>query len=143
MPARLTLQSPADNLLREDNLPTLLIVDDDGDIRRMLSSILPQEYPALRVLSAATSQQALDIAAHTRPDLLLLDYCLLGSAMNGIELHDALQACYSEKIPTIMVSAGAPLGDLASRCIPLVSKPFNLELLLEHIAALLMRAPVS
>jgi two-component system, OmpR family, KDP operon response regulator KdpE len=50
---------------------TLLVVDDEPHIRRTVRNILASEFA--RVLETATAQEAVDLAAAERPDLIVLD----------------------------------------------------------------------
>ena len=69
-------------------LATILLVDDDPDIVRLLNMTLrPEGY---RLLSASDGNAALEIARAERPDLLLLDWNMPGR--NGLEVCRALRA---------------------------------------------------
>jgi CheY-like chemotaxis protein len=51
--------------------PTVLLVDDDDEVRRVLARGL--ERNGFRVVSASDERDAADRAAHDRPDLILLE----------------------------------------------------------------------
>src|SRR6202165_5988680 len=70
---------------------TILVVDDERPILNMLREILV-DLGGYDVLVASSSREALLLAAEQEepPHLLLLDYALLRSAVNGIELYDLL-----------------------------------------------------
>jgi DNA-binding response OmpR family regulator len=59
----------------------ILIVDDDALMRRSLSYNLQQS--GFRTSSAGTAEDALELAQHDLPDLVLLDVGLPG--MDGLE----------------------------------------------------------
>lgn len=65
---------------------TVLVVDDEPDMRRYLVSILAEEY---RVLQADTGEKGLDLISFHAPDLLLLDWMLPG--MDGLEICKILR----------------------------------------------------
>jgi len=126
--------------------PTILVVDDDGAVRKMLQNALSDEYPTCRVLTASCGPTALALVREQgrRPDLLLLDYnySWVDGSMNGIDIYDVLHTdSAAVTIPTVMISADPPLADLATRRILSLEKPFELDVLLEHVAAMLGRVP--
>lgn len=130
MHTQLTLEPPADLIVSD--MPTILVVEDTLAPRDLLCGVLSEEHPGFRVCGASAGQQALAIAAQARPCLLLLDDHL-ASSMNGIQLFDALHAREKSLIPTIMLSADAPPEEVESRRIFNLDKPFDLEMLLEHV----------
>jgi len=79
----------------------VLIVEDEDDIRAMISGILEDE--GYEVREAATSQAALDLVKTRKPNLVVLDVWLKGSEMDGIELLDALKKRYGN-LPVIVIS---------------------------------------
>ncbi|HUT17999.1 MAG TPA: response regulator transcription factor [Anaerolineae bacterium] len=116
----------------------ILLVDDDALLRRSLTFNL--EQAGYRVSSAATAEDALPIAARDRPDLVLLDIGLPG--MDGL---DALRRLRSQMgVPVIFVTArrreldevlGLELG-----ADDYVTKPFDLDVLLARVKAVLRRS---
>ena len=66
--------------------PSVLIIDDEPQIRRMLRIIL--EANAYRVSEAAAGTDGIVEAAQRRPDVVLLDVNMPG--MSGIEVVTAL-----------------------------------------------------
>ncbi|MCB0088483.1 MAG: response regulator, partial [Caldilineaceae bacterium] len=117
----------------------ILVVDDDPLMRRSLSVRLGQEgYTAA---TAATAEEALACVQTNRPDLLLLDIGLPG--MDGLEALRALRTQVAD-IPVIFVTArrreldqivGLELG-----ADDYITKPFDLDVLLAHIKAVLRRS---
>jgi len=81
------------------NRPRILIVDDEADIRSSLKMIL--EYEEMESIEAADGQAALDKAAETAPDAVLLDIKMQG--MDGLEVLAKLRANHPE-LPVVMVS---------------------------------------
>jgi DNA-binding response OmpR family regulator len=118
----------------QERAKLILMVEDDADIGTFLEQIIVQEtfHQPLLVTSGF---QALQVIHTITPDLLLLDYQLPG--MNGIELYDRLHAMKGlEGVPAIMVSARLPRQELAKRSIVGMSKPLDLDELLETIEQL-------
>jgi DNA-binding response OmpR family regulator len=71
----------------DDRLPTVLIVDDERDVRDWLRVSL-----AMRgwvVSTVATADEALDVAVAEEPDLVIVDFALPG--MNGLECARSLR----------------------------------------------------
>ena len=63
--------------------PTIMIVDDDGDIREMMCEALRGEGYVL--IEAASAAEAEDKAVRERPDLILLDLNMPGTdGMNAL-----------------------------------------------------------
>jgi DNA-binding response OmpR family regulator len=67
--------------------PTVLIVDDDARIRKLLTWTLENHF---QVVAAADGLTALETARQIKPDLYLLDISMPG--MSGIELCRQLRA---------------------------------------------------
>jgi CheY-like chemotaxis protein len=84
-------------------LPTVLLVEDNDDVREMMSVAL--QLSGVTVLAAANGREALDLLdASPVPCLVLLD--LMMPVMDGWELRAALNAhpAYAA-IPVVVVSA--------------------------------------
>src|SRR6185436_3106318 len=79
----------------------ILIVDDEADIRELVSGILQDEGYITR--SARDSDDALAHVASRRPSLVYLDIWLQGSRLDGLQLLDALKAQHPE-LPIVMIS---------------------------------------
>lgn len=54
-----------------DAYPTIMVVDDDDDIRQMMRVLLEED--GYSVLEAENGQQAIEIAQSASPDLILMD----------------------------------------------------------------------
>lgn len=84
---------------------TVLYVEDNPTNARLMIELLAA-LPGVRLLSADTPQLGLQLAAQTRPDLILLDINLPG--MSGYELIERLKTLPGgADIPTVAVSADA------------------------------------
>src|SRR5216683_6089110 len=79
----------------------ILIVDDEADIRELVSGILQDEGFITR--SARDSDDALAHVAARRPNLVFLDIWLQGSKLDGLQLLDAIKQEHSE-LPVVMIS---------------------------------------
>jgi DNA-binding response OmpR family regulator len=116
----------------------ILIVDDDALLRRSLAFNLEQN--GFHTRTAASAEDALALARQDIPDLVLLDIGLPG--MDGL---DALRRFQDHLgVPVIFLTArrreldevlGLELG-----ADDYITKPFNLDVLLAHIKAVLRRS---
>ncbi|RME48556.1 MAG: DNA-binding response regulator [Chloroflexi bacterium] len=116
----------------------ILLVDDDALLRRSLAFNL--EQAGYRVTTAASAEDALALAKRNPPDLVLLDIGLPG--MDGLDALRHFQERMS--IPIIFLTArrreldevlGLELG-----ADDYITKPFDLDVLLARIKAVLRRA---
>ncbi|MCG5219938.1 response regulator transcription factor [Streptosporangium sp. KLBMP 9127] len=115
----------------------LLIVDDEPNIRELLSASL--RYAGFEVLAAADGQEAVQVAERVRPDLVVLDVML--PDLDGFTVAEQLRAS-GRRLPVVFLTArdgvddkvaGLGLGD------DYVTKPFSLEEVLARIRAVLRR----
>jgi DNA-binding response OmpR family regulator len=116
----------------------VLVVDDDDLLRRSLTFSLGQA--GYRASSAANAEDALALASRDAPDIVLLDIGLPG--MDGL---DALRHFQDRlKVPVVFVTArrreldevlGLQLG-----ADDYVTKPFDLDVLLARLKAVLRRS---
>lgn len=81
-------------------MPSVLIVDDDRALRKLLRAYLEQE--SISVAEAATGEEALATIANTPPSLVLLDVRLPG--IDGFEVLQRLDA-RGDAVPVIMVTS--------------------------------------
>ncbi len=116
----------------------ILIVDDDALLRRSLA--LNLEHAGYRVSTAASGEEAVAMAEAARPGLVLLDIGLPG--MDGLEALRRIRQRLSA--PVIFLTAhrreldevlGLELG-----ADDYVTKPFDIDVLLARIRAVLRRA---
>ena len=119
----------------------VLVVDDDTLLRRSLS--LSLEQAGYRTNTAATAEDALALVRQETPDLILLDIGLPG--MDGLEALKKLQQ--ERNIPVIFVTARRRELDtilaLELGGDDYITKPFNTDVLLAHIKAVLRRSQES
>jgi CheY-like chemotaxis protein len=70
-------------------MKTILIVDDQPTVRELVSVTL--EIGPYRLLTADNGDQALALARHEKPDLMLLDVQMPGGTMDGLDVCRALK----------------------------------------------------
>ncbi|SBS29207.1 Transcriptional regulatory protein OmpR [Marinomonas spartinae] len=122
----------------EPNKKTLLIVDDDQDIRQLLCDVLSQK--GYQVLEADSGAQMWAHLEQTQVDLILMDLYLREE--DGLHLARDVRALFT--MPIMMLTGK---GDETDRILGLelaaddyMMKPFNLRELMARIHALLRRA---
>ncbi|MEG3620255.1 response regulator [Magnetovibrio sp. PR-2] len=122
-----------------ERTPHILVVDDDREIRDLLSRFLKDH--GLRATTAADGREMLDALDAGAIDLIVLDVMMPGE--DGLTLTRNLRANRSE-IPIIMLTA---MGEETDRIVGLemgaddyMPKPFNPRELLARIKAVLRRA---
>jgi len=115
--------------------PTILIVEDEPPIRRLLRTTLgAHDY---RTLEAATGAEALSALRHHRPDLVLLDLGL--PDVDGLKLIGDIRSV--GPVPIVILSSrgdeGAKVAALDSGADDYVTKPFGADELLARLRAAL------
>jgi two-component system nitrogen regulation response regulator NtrX len=80
---------------------TVLIIDDEEDIRNLIIDILTEE--GFYCIGAANSDEALSIIDKSCPHLILLDIWLEGSNMDGLGILEVLAKTHPN-VPVIMIS---------------------------------------
>ncbi|WBH16575.1 nitrogen assimilation response regulator NtrX [Sphingomonas radiodurans] len=109
----------------------ILVVDDELDIRELVSGVLEDEGYETR--TAADSDSALAAIAERRPSLVLLDVWLQGSRLDGLELLAEIK----RRDPSISVLVISGHGNLDTAVAAIrqgaadfIEKPFQAERLL-------------
>ncbi|MGI4943232.1 MAG: chemotaxis protein CheB [Janthinobacterium lividum] len=125
---------------------TVLVVEDDPEVRELLSLILSDA--GHRTAVVADGPAALHLVEHgsMHPDLLLTDYNL-PHRMDGLTLAASLRARLGADLPVILLTGDVSTGALSAiaeqRCLQL-NKPVKLAELTQAIQALLpVRATVA
>ncbi len=118
-------------------IPRILVVDDDVDMRQMMTQFLRQNGSI--ALPAASEAEVRTHIDGGRVDLVLLDV-MLGDE-NGLEICRRLRT--EQNVPIIMVSALSAdhqrMEGYAVGADDYIAKPFNPELLLARVKAVLAR----
>ena len=127
---------------RQDSIATALVVDDEENLGRLMSTTL--ERGGFRVLTANNGADALALCQSARPqiDLLVTDYSMPG--MTGLELARQCREFNSEMV-VLYVSGSSPGNALLSDLEPgkrvFLAKPFSVSELLRAAKALTARQP--
>ena len=88
-------------------MPSVLVVDDEANLRWMVGAVLAQE--AYEVHEARNAREGLAKALEVVPDVLLLDLMMPGPR-DGLELLEAIRAQLPE-LSVVMMSGKAALAD--------------------------------
>jgi diguanylate cyclase (GGDEF)-like protein len=105
--------------------PRILVVDDDSDLREMMTIVLEPSY---EVLLAADGEASLAIARAERPDLILMDQYM--PRLDGLGALERLRADpATQDVPVILVSARADesirVRGLDLGAVDFLAKPFS------------------
>ena len=116
----------------------ILVVEDNEENWDMISRRLQRR--GYMVVHAADGQEAVEMAARARPDLILMDVSL--PVMDGLEATRHIRA-RAQTTPIIALTAHAMSGDraraLQAGCDAYHAKPVELSRLLAQMEALLAR----
>jgi two-component system, NtrC family, nitrogen regulation response regulator NtrX len=109
----------------------ILIVDDERDIRELISDILEDEGYSTRL--AGNSDDAMKLIHEARPGLLILDIWLKDSKMDGIDILKAVKTDYPE-VPVVIISGHGNIeiavAAIKQGAYDFIEKPFNIDQLL-------------
>jgi two-component system nitrogen regulation response regulator NtrX len=110
-------------------MPTdILVVDDEADIRELVSGILEDEGYAVR--TAKDAEEALSAIGARRPNLLLLDIWLEGSRLDGLALLDVVKGQHPD-LPVVMISGHGTIETAVAAikrgAYDFIEKPFNAD----------------
>lgn len=119
------------------NRPTVLVIDDNTDIRQYERTLLQDEYV---VLEAADGKEGLAVALKEVPDLVICDVMM--PVMDGLELTEQLKTnTATSHIPVIMLTAKNLEEHRAEGyehgADSYITKPFHSKVLLARIENLL------
>lgn len=127
------IELSAGNETENPDSPTILVIDDNADIRTYIKSLLSQEY---RVLLAADGTSGIRLAMKYVPDVIISDVMMPG--MDGItccqKLKNEICTCH---IPVILLTACAVEEQRArgydGGADSYISKPFSTQVLRSRI----------
>jgi signal transduction histidine kinase/CheY-like chemotaxis protein len=117
---------------------TVMIVDDDADVRGTIRSSL--EALGYRVVEAAGGREALGSISKDAPDLAIIDYAM--PEMTGADVARAA-AEIRPGLPVVFASGYAEseaLNEALGSDVPILRKPFTLAELAELVAATLAKS---
>lgn len=120
-----------------DELATVLIVDDNADMRAYLRTLLLDRY---YIIEAADGQSGLKLAVESVPDIVVSDVMM--PVMDGLTFCTRLkQHEATSHIPVLLLTARSSeqqyIEGLQTGADMYMTKPFSAELLLANIASLL------
>lgn len=124
-------------MIGDDNKPTLLIADDNKEIRDYMKALLSDDYV---IIEAADGNEALKMARTFHPDLVISDVMMPG--IDGLELCAELKHnSATSQTPVIIVSAKAldeqKIEGYENGADSYITKPFSSKLLRTRIENLL------
>ncbi|MCC6904678.1 MAG: response regulator transcription factor [Anaerolineae bacterium] len=117
---------------------TILVVDDKQSLRQLVRSYLEQE--GYRVVEASDGREAIFVARHEKPDLIILD--IMMPEMDGYEFMRIFSK--EADIPVIMLTARIEENDrvlgLEIGADDYLAKPFSMRELAARVRAVLRRS---
>ena len=109
----------------------ILIVDDEADIRQLISDILEDE--GYRTRMAANSDEAFEVIATRLPHLVIQDIWLQGSRLDGLQILDRVKHDHPN-LPVVMISGHGTIemavSSIQRGAYDFVEKPFKTDRLL-------------
>src|ERR1700749_4346843 len=119
----------------------ILIVDDEEDIRDLISGILKDEGYETRV--AGDGDSALQAMRQRRPHLAILDIWLQGSRLDGIQVLDTLKREHPD-LPVVMISGHGTIetavASIKKGAYDFIEKPFKADRLIHVVGRALEAA---
>ena len=121
----------------QGNKPSLLVIDDNNDIRQYLRTLLQDDF---YVFEASDGKEGLEVALKEVPDLVICDVMM--PVMNGLEFTEQLKTqTITSHIPVIMLTAKNLDEHRAEGyehgADSYITKPFHSKVLLSRIENLL------
>lgn len=121
---------------------TVMVVEDDGNVRKLMRTVLEQS--GYQVITAVDGIVALDMLDSNHVDIIILD--IMMPRMDGYEFTKTLREGGSE-IPILMVTAKESIADkkmgFKLGTDDYMVKPVDEEELILRVAALLRRAKIA
>jgi two-component system nitrogen regulation response regulator NtrX len=109
----------------------ILIVDDERDIRELISDILKDE--GFKTRMAGNSDDAMTEVKAEQPALMILDIWLKDSQMDGIDILKAVKRDYPD-VPVVIISGHGNIeiavAAIKQGAYDFIEKPFNIDQLL-------------
>jgi len=119
--------------------PTILIVEDNDDIRTFIVETLSQKFS---FITATNGKEGLEMASKHLPDLIITDITM--PIMNGLELCRNLKNnIHTTFIPVIVLTAKndrqTEMNALIEQADVFISKPFDINYLSDRIIQLILK----
>ncbi len=119
----------ADDKVEQEDLPILLVIEDNTDVRNYITSVFESEY---KLYESTNGVDALELAMEVIPDLIISDVMM--PKMDGITLcHKLKQELKTSHIPIILLTARTSLifkiEGFETGADDYITKPFNANLL--------------
>ena len=109
----------------------ILVVDDEADIRELVSGILEDEGHRCRL--ARDSDEALRSVEERRPNLVILDIWLQGSRLDGLEVLSIIKRVHPD-LPVVIISGHGNIETAVTAikrgAYDYIEKPFKADRLL-------------
>jgi CheY-like chemotaxis protein len=120
---------------------TILLVDDDAGLRKLLETTLAM--PNLAIVPASSGEQALALARQLQPELIILDMHLTPAHPNGLEVCRELKRDPALGHTPIVMLTGAHGPDKRQAAVAagvdyFFTKPFSPRTLLDQIDRILL-----
>ena len=134
-----------DAAVEDQRIGTILLVEDDADVREFLA--LSLEAVGHQVAVAANGPAALELTTEggLQPDLVLLDFNLPND-MNGLQVAAGVRKTLQREVPAIVLTgdiSAATLKEIADQNIEHLTKPVREADLISRIQQLLPPTPAS
>jgi len=116
---------------REHAQHSILVVEDDQDIREAVSELL--ELEGYTVASASNGQEGLSVLASLRqPCLVLLD--LMMPVLTGYEFLERLRITGTQSLVPVLIMTASHVTELPTGATGLLRKPVEMTHLLQSVA---------
>lgn len=130
-------KTPEYNTLNTEKKETILVIDDNQDIRDYLTEILKTQYG---IVTASNGKEGLALSSRKNPDLVICDIMMEG--MNGLEVCEQIKTnLNTSHIPVILLTAknsmDSKIEGFEKGADAYIEKPFNSQLLLTRIKNLI------
>ena len=129
-----------DNSAVDDGTPTILVVDDEPSLLRLMEFLLTRQ--GYQLVTAVNGEEALLMIKEHRPNLVVLD--IMMPKMDGYEVTERLRSDPDTVLaatPILMLSAKAQDEDIIrgiqAGSEAYITKPFDPEILTTAVAAML------
>ncbi|MFA5584573.1 MAG: response regulator [Bacteriovoracaceae bacterium] len=116
-------------------MKTVFIIDDDKDIREVMTYVLESEGYKTHLFSDAMTAYENLVSCKDLPDAIILDYMMPG--MNGVEFLNRISDL-SQEIQEIPIAFSSRMGSVeglqGNSNVTILSKPIDLEQLFNFLS---------